>query len=64
MPALRLTTLPPSVSRFYRKYGSLNVSQLYGPPRPVNDIALPSYLSPKTEHMITDSKLDAPKSKL
>jgi hypothetical protein len=36
----QMTTLPPSMSQMSRKCGNLNISQPYGPPRPIAGIPL------------------------
>jgi hypothetical protein len=51
-----LATSPPSVSRLSRKCGSIDVSQTYGPSRPVTGIALPFFYQKKLLRVVVGSK--------
>jgi hypothetical protein len=65
--SVKLTTLPPSVSRLSRYWGTLNVSQSYGPPWPGTGIALPfiflTYWSLQTGHDLPDYTTSYPRIK-
>jgi hypothetical protein len=64
---VKLTTSPPPGSRMYRKCGSLDVSQLLAPPRPIRRMALPfgsrSSVHSSMMHMLRHAKLKAKKER-